>query len=61
MKRKALIEHFSQNKSANSIQKIGERSMVLVNAEMTLNQGKWKNIAEVVTFALENTFGEEVE
>ena len=32
--------------------------MVLINAEMFLHNGKWKNIAEVVTYALEQVFGE---
>ncbi len=68
MNRKELIKHYSQTKCTNSNQKIGERSMVLINAEMTLHPDKWKNpatghtsIATLVTYALEQVFGEEVE
>ena len=61
MNRKDLIAHYSKTKSCSTTQRIGERAMILYNAECFLHPGKWSNIAEFVTFALEEVFGEEVE
>jgi len=59
--RKDLIAHYSQTKSCNTIQDVGERVMVLYNAECFLHPGKWKKIEPFITFAVEQVFGEEVE
>ena len=59
--RKDLIAHYSQTKSCNTIQDVGERVMVLYNAECFLHPGKWKKIEPFITFAVEQVFGEKNE
>ena len=62
MNRKTLIAHYSQFLfGCNTIQDVGERVMVLYNAECFLHPGKWKKIEPFITFAVEKVFGEEVE
>ena len=61
LNRKELIAHYSKTKPISVSQRVGERAMVLFNAECTLHPGKWRSFEELVTFALEQSFGEEVE